>query len=462
MKKTEKKKNVVQDVIPPKRSIRDVEMPSLRRHSEENSISQPIIKKSNLAQKIETLKPDQIEIKKIPLSSTDLYKYEYKEPSKSRRKKIYLYTSIIIFIIVAGFGISALFKRADIKVTPKQDVKTFSQIFTAKKNAAGNDLAFQIVTINKDVDKLVAATGQEQVEKKARGKIVIYNNYSTESQKLVATTRFQTPEGLIFRLISGATVPGIKVPGVAGSVEVTVEADAPGVKYNIGLKDFTIPGFKGDPKYTKIYARSKTVIAGGYSGMQKIVSKETKDKVNAELAISLKSGLAKDIALQIPKDFVLYETDLIYDLEPVVQVNETAQTENMVTLRKNGSASAVIFNRSLLVKAIFEKISPNNSNNSVNIDNLESLNFTYDTKTPFDLNNSTTVNFTLSGEAHFTWIIDENKLKSDLLGLSKKNANMIISTNSAIKEAWIETYPFWNQNIPNNGDEVTLTNTLTK
>ena len=96
----------------------------------------------------------------------------------------------------------------------------------------------------------------------------------------------------------------------------------------------------------------------------------------------------------------------------------------------------------------------------VKITNLEDLDFTYDTTTPFDPNINNSLTFSLKGKADLVWVFDENKLKSDLLGLSKKNAKTIISTYGSIKEAWITTRPFWNQTIPADPKKVTLINTF--
>ena len=73
------------------------------------------------------------------------------------------------------------------------------------------------------------------------------------------------------------------------------------------------------PKYTKIFARSKTEMTGGFSGMQKVVSKETMDNSDKELEELLKKSLSMDIVSQIPENFVLYENSVSYNLEPTTQ-----------------------------------------------------------------------------------------------------------------------------------------------
>ncbi len=454
MAKEHSKKNIVQDVLPPKRSIRDIELPS----------------RSRRLKVVEEEKPAELEPEEIPvaeerpkksskrkLKEAPQYTYEYDEPKKPSKKG--KYALAIILLLLAGFGVSALFRGAQIRITPKQSTAALDATFTATKNSAGGSLGFQVVTVIKDMEKTVAAGQEEtQVDKKAEGRIVIYNNYSTQSQKLVATTRFQTPEGLIFRIPADVVVPGKHSSGdttVPGSVEVTVQADKPGPDYNVGLKDFTIPGFKGDPRYTQMYARSKTEMTGGFSGMQKVVGGTTLTGTEGDLETLLKAGLAKDIASQIPENYMLYSDSLMFSFDPATQATDVSGN---IVLHKKGTASGVIFDKGVLSRAILSKTSIDTAVNPVKITNLDTLDFSYASGT--DIKTGTTIQFNLKGNVNAVAIFDENKLKADLLGLSKKDAAAIISKYPAINEAWIETQPFWSQSIPSDPAKVTLTNTL--
>ncbi len=462
-------KNIVQDVIPPKKSIRNVKINS--REEVQETIpkkSFPRITRDISKPKVEEIKPTYVKPTETLLGGRPpvvppnniSYKYEFDKPKK-KSKKI-LYSSVFVLVLLGAFGVSAFFKSAKITVTPKNQVLALSDNFSAKKDVTGSALGFQVVTVSKEVEKTAQASGESMVNKKAKGTIVIYNTYGEEAQKLVATTRFQTPEGLIFRLINPVTVPGTSLKSgktVAGSVEAEVEADKAGAEYNVSFKDFTIPGFKGDPKYTKIYARSKTEMTGGFSGMQKTVSQDLLNQSEKDLEVSLKSALSKDITTQIPADFVLYPSSLTYKIDPVNQNNDSSGN---AVLKKRGSASGVIFDKGLLSRAILAKIIPNSVNETIKITNLDSLSFEYSSSTPSDVNNVTSISFSLKGSPQLVWVVDENKIKSELLGLSKNEAKNVISKYTTIKEAWVETQPFWNSTIPASPDKVTILNTLTK
>jgi hypothetical protein len=459
------KKNVVQDVVP-KKSIRNVKLSGRRESEKTVSASKFREEPKEIPQMDEDFSRPVPIVKQAPMRIEPLvknppetfnspsYKYEFNEPKKPSKK--WFYISSLVFILVVAFAVSAFFKNATIKVSPKQEARNISESFVAKKDVA-TGLSFQTVTVSKDVEKTAKATGEEKVERKSQGKIIIYNNYNNQSQKLVATTRFQTPEGLIFRLVSPATVPGREVKDgktVPGSVEVTVEADKPGVSYNVGLKDFTIPGFKGDPKYTSVYARSKTEMTGGFSGMQKVVSKEALDTADKEMKTELESTLLKDIEAQIPANFVSFKDGLSFEFEPTVQVPDS--TKEDVVLRKRAKVTAIILDKAGLTRALLTKLMPDVETEAVKISNLSDLGF----KLTSNVDTDKQISFSLTGNANFVWVFDENKLKTELLGLSKKSAKVVISKYPAVSEAWIETKPFWNQTIPRDPENVTLENTF--
>ena len=93
---------------------------------------------------------------------------------------------------------------------------------------------------------------------KARGTLIISNEYSSDTQPLIATTRFETGDGKIFRLAESVTVPGVTIvdgkrqPGI---VEAVVIADAPGMPTMSLRPILRLSGSKAD-RNMKIRARS--------------------------------------------------------------------------------------------------------------------------------------------------------------------------------------------------------------
>jgi len=179
-------------------------------------------------------------------------------------------TITVVFLL--GTGAFIFLPKAVISVTPQSVSQDISMEFEGRTDAsATGDTVVPVRLVEKDEEITVTGTTSGLSAgngSKATGKVLIYNEYGPDAQQLVATTRFQSDDGKIFRLSKGVTVPGItkqngqNVPGV---VEADIVADAAGNAYDIGPTNFSIPGFSGGPKAGKIYAKSKVSMSGGAS-----------------------------------------------------------------------------------------------------------------------------------------------------------------------------------------------------
>jgi len=128
------------------------------------------------------------------------------------------------------------------------------------KEAEEGELEYSLITHTTEASDTITATGRETVEEKASGRIIVYNNHSSATQRLIKNTRFESPEGLIFRINESVEIPGMTkstdgeiVPGV---ISAEVFADGTGEQYNIDASQFTIPGLKGTDQYEDMYAES--------------------------------------------------------------------------------------------------------------------------------------------------------------------------------------------------------------
>ena len=154
----------------------------------------------------------------------------------------------IVVIVLIGIVMLFSFAAAEISVTPKHEAVQISGEFEAHLGALSPDLPFEVVTVTQSRSQTVTATGEEEVHTKARGDIVVFNDFDESPQRLIANTRFRSSEGFIYRIDEAITVPGRHENEdgemVPGSIEVTVYADEAGEAYNTDLTDFDIPGFE--------------------------------------------------------------------------------------------------------------------------------------------------------------------------------------------------------------------------
>lgn len=193
----------------------------------------------------------------------------------------------ISFLSLIGVGVFVFLPRAEVHVVPYKMTQNVDLQFDGQlEGVLTDDTIIPVRIIEKEHEVVVSAdaTGVSSgTAQKSRGTVVIYNSFSAEAQSLVATTRLESPEGKVFRLSEGVTVPGMN--GTApGAIEAQVIADQPGAEYNISATTFTIPGFKGSQKFEKFRAKSNTAMAGGSQATSadfRVISKGDLDAVEA-------------------------------------------------------------------------------------------------------------------------------------------------------------------------------------
>ncbi len=478
------KKNIVQDVVFPKRSIREVELPSRRK---ESSFTAPNTSGSAPTSPLRSSRPKPAPVvreeedtthaeepqeadaafhRRIPTSPNRApYTFDYNNDIPTHKEsRLGLWISLALFIVALGFGLSALFVSAAVTITPKTQVLPINVPLTASKDRPSGEFGYQVVSISAATEKAVAAGAVQKVDKKATGTIIIYNNTSEATQKLIANTRFESPDGKVFRIASAVTIPGRKTEGgkvVPGSVEATVTADQAGDTYNLGLSDFTVPGLKGDPRYTTIYARSKSPMTGGFSGNMKVVEAALEQATQKELEASLKAKLKSDITSQIPVDFVLFDGAISYQIESISQ--KAGPDDSQAILELKGTAHALIFDKALLSKAAIDALgdSVNALGQNLLINNLQSLSFILTGNSQISQTATTPVTFTLTGDAQVEWLYDESLLKNDLLGIKKSDLSSVLQAKyPSIESARVKVYPLWKRSFPIDPNKVTIVKAL--
>jgi len=474
------KKNIVQDVVFPKRSIRDVALPSRRKEitsavplqSVEQSrpqFTEPVeprsiqrgvpIEKKRVQDEEEH---DSVFHRRIPPATPRTpYTFDYNtDLPPHKESRLGLWISLVLFIIALGFGVSALFVSAQVTVSPKTQILPINVPLTAQKDRPSGEFGYQVVSISASTEKVVAAGAVQKVEKKATGTIIIYNAASETPQRLIANTRFESADGKIFRIASAISIPGRKTENgkiMPGSVEATITADQSGESYNLGPSDFTIPGLKGDARYTTIYARSKAPSTGGFSGIMKMVGTALEQTTKKELETALKAKLKNDIMSQIPVNFVFFDGALSYQFESISQKEGTEDDQAILLLM--GTAHAVIFDKSLLSKAVIDglKDSVTTAGQNLAVTNLENLSLILTGTSQVSQIATTPITFTLTGDAQIEWLYDESQLKNDLLGIKKADISSLLQAKyPSIESAQVKILPLWKHSFPLDPNKVTI------
>lgn len=363
----------------------------------------------------------------------------------------------VVLLVIFIIAFSLLFSGSKIVVNPKQKEVSVNGQFTALREPEVGELSYEIMRLEETMSQTVVATGKEQVEEKASGRIIVFNDFSSKNQRLITNTRFETPEGLVYRIHEGIVIPGQKKntdgSTTPGSIEVMIYADESGEKYNVPLKDFTIPGFKGSPQYDKFYARSKTPMEGGFVGEKLKVEEGLLTQTKQALEIKLREKLLNQISINAPEDFLFFEGSSFIEFSEV-QIFDDGREKARV--EQKGVVYVVIFDKNDFAQHIAQATVAGYEGDLVYILSTENLSLEITNEGNSRPWEEDALIFSLRGSARIVWLFDENQLKDDLSGRSKAALPTILSGYPAIDKAQVVLRPFWKQSFGENPEKISV------
>jgi hypothetical protein len=238
---------------------------------------------------------------------------------RRRSRTPFVLAGVIVALIVIGVVASTLFSKASVDVKLHEVPWTYDGTVTvstgaASSTATGNTIPGQLFVSRKNATQGFPATGSAGgTGTIAQGTIKVFNNFDTNTQDLVVKTRFQTPDGKIYRLTKGITIPAATT-GADGklqpaSIDAPVTADQSGDSYNstdTSLK-LTIPGFKGTPRYDGFYGMMVSVTGGGSNGGTKVATDGDVDHAKQQMTTLLESSFRTALAASAPKDLTVID-----------------------------------------------------------------------------------------------------------------------------------------------------------
>jgi len=403
----------------------------------------------------------------VPLSPAHFEKPEqpmYEEdfsntPPQRRRRGFFgsrfFWVLVAVVVICAAIGLlmSTLFAGASVTVTPRSATVTAPASIQAQVNAPAGSLPYQVITTSRTASTSVPATGTKQVSLSASGVATIFNT-TAASQDLVATTRFEAPDGKIYRIHANVTVPAAKA-GAPGTVTATVYADKPGAEYNrTAATQFTVPGFKGTPKYTQFYAQAQS-IGGGLVGMQPAVAATDLAAAQQALKQGLGDSMNTMMQTQVPKEFIAVPGTLNIVYQDIIQ---TPGASGMAVLSQSATASADVLKSADLAAAIARQ--------TVQGYNGEAVDFADPTQISIALAASSStsgpISLKLSGSPKLVWQFDPNALEQALVGKPKAQFETILKSFAPAITCSTDTpckasiRPFWSSTFPSYPDKISV------
>ncbi|MFA5173341.1 MAG: hypothetical protein WC435_03010 [Candidatus Paceibacterota bacterium] len=379
-----------------------------------------------------------------------------RKTGKFSKKKAYFFIGALVLIALIWVGVENVSPKATIAFTLKEypfesknslSVETDSSDIDLEKSVIGGEL----FTERKNITLNFPASGSKKIERKAKGKVIIYNAYSSQSQILVASTRLLAPDGKLFRLVNKITVPGAKIEQgkiIPSSIEAEIIADKAGEEYNIGpISRFSIPGFQGSSKYESFYGESKEPATGGFIGVAAFPTDADKKEAITKIEQTLKDSLAS--SLNIPEDFTAIDGSDSFKIVKT-EVKEETNEKGEFSVYGEVEKKVLAFSKKQLEEFLVKEIS---ENLGFKVNLLEYALNPKDVKIDFETGKMTFLP-SASGLAQRDLNIDE--FKNGIKGKNSSELKAEIISTVGVENARISFWPFWVDKVPENSEKINV------
>lgn len=369
-------------------------------------------------------------------------------------KRTWIFIAATACIVIGVFLTTYVFNSATITITPQYtDDINLGKTFSLVKDGEVGDIHFILATSSASKTKKLQLSETKKVEAKASGVIIVYNKYSTEPQRLIKNTRFESASGKIYRINQSITIPG-KKGDVPGSVEVTIYADDYGSEYNTEPTDFTIPGFKGSPQYDGFFARSKGSVSGGASGTKSLASLSDVNAAKDELALELTEELRASLGKVTQDGYTPFRSSVRVYFED----NEKAILSGDESTYSVQATGYMVLARSGELAQAFAKSARNYANESVRLAYTDGVE--YSVKNTANISTDTKIDVLVEGNPRIIWNIDHDQLKRLLAGKNKDEFNSLLKGLPSIQKASRDVFPTWVSSFPDDMSHITVKETI--
>ncbi len=385
---------------------------------------------------------------------------------------------IIIYIALPGVKIhitpSASVLEETVNITLADYNKNRSILETNPKYMIAS---FPIkTTVKKEINYF--ATGQKVSDNAADASgIITIINTTNNAWPLIANTRFQTEEGIVFRIKDSVTVP----PSTAeenGTIEIFVTADTldaheqmVGEKGNIEPAKFFLPGLREESQKL-LYAESKEPMTGGVTDFVTYVSKEDVSSAKTKIKQDLKKIAIDELRAEVKKQAALAGNNKDFELlegsntitigEPRVSVDENIVNTSLEEFEVIGEVdvSGFYYDKddmlAILTRELMLKKSPHKILVRINDDTITYRIFEKD-----DARGQIKITANIKGIEQYE--IDPKKqqgqkllqqITDNIVGRDIESAISYMQNLPQINTVTIERWPAWAPTVPNVSDNI--------
>jgi hypothetical protein len=393
-------------------------------------------------------------------ASPDLDDEDERSSRRFSKKMVWAIVGVVVVVAIGAYVVSVFFDHADITINFKQTAWSYQNNFTASKDAVGinssnNTIPAQVFTSTKNVTESFPGSSVQQVSQKAQGTITIYNAYGATSQELVATTRFLTPDGKIFRLAQSVTVPG-ETKTASGtltpsSITAPIVADQAGPDYNVGpVSKLTIPGFASDSaRAAGFYGVITASTTGGFIGQRATPTAADIAAAKASTTAVLAAALQGGFAGTYPNNFEIPDGATTTTVTTLT-VNTSTDSNGNFTVFGAATLQAIGFDQTALENYLLTLAQAQEASSTFKTINLSysdvAANFT-----------SGQISFALSAQAQLEPAFTTADFATSIEGQSITAARSTIAALPELADGEISMWPSWLWSIPSNPSKIHIT-----
>ena len=394
---------------------------------------------------------------------------------------------VTVSLVILLFIVYIALPGATIYITPSASILEKSVNITLadfQKNKAELDThppkMIESYPISTTVSKTISytSTGKKFSDYGANaGGIISIVNTSNNAWPLVAQTRFQTDDGIVFRILDGVTVPAASgnQPGKLDVFAVADQLDAyggiVGEKGNIGPSRFFLPGLREDSR-SKIYGESFANMEGGVTDYVTYITAEDLEASKIKIAESLKDAALEDLQESVKEKAELSGSEVVYSLllgenavkvgEPSINLDMSLEGNQLSEFTVSGEVvvSGVYYHRDAMLEILKSELllkkSPQKELLRVNEDSTTYRIFEWD-------ENAGKIKLTANIKGIEQFEIDENKengarllekMKEYSVGSDIEEAKLYIQNLTEVNKVEIDSWPAWSPTIPNIPDNI--------
>ena len=163
----------------------------MSKNSMEDMIKIKIIKKD--------MAPKRVKDEYLNLKSTSPVNNSKNIKGSKTGPRYILWSIAFISVVFLFFAFSYMFSGADISLTPKIEDLIINESLSANKDSNSSPISFDLVVISGEESQKVEVKEKTSLEVKARGRILIFNAFSTSPQMLSIDTRLEGSNGKIYK-----------------------------------------------------------------------------------------------------------------------------------------------------------------------------------------------------------------------------------------------------------------------